>query len=147
MPKTPPKQSFSLKTKVGPGSFKQPYYVWAIAGLGAWYLYSRATSTAPKTAAVGGSDYGYGSASDYGTTPSAAPYDTGAGAGDSGGSFDAGGGALPDSVPLAYSGEPIPVKVTVRRPRRRHNRSPRGTGGTHHTTAPRRHTTHHRRRR
>jgi hypothetical protein len=156
MPKTPPKQSFNLKTKVGPGSFKQPVWVWAIVGVGAYYIYARATSTAPKTTAGGESDYGYGSASDYGMTPSAAPYDAG-GAGSSDGGYDAGtgydasGGAYPESIPLAYSGGAIPVKVTVKRPRRRHNRNPKGTGHTHHDAVshsgrPRRRTGHRRRR-
>lgn len=76
-PKAPPKGKFSLQAKVGPGSFKQPVWVWGIVGIGAYYIYSRATSageaevttTAEDTGYTGYEDTGYGA------------YDSGIGAG------------------------------------------------------------------
>jgi hypothetical protein len=112
-------KGFDLKAKVGPGSFKQPIWVWGVAALGGYYLYRRATqSKATGAEAPAASDYGYESA-----TPA---YDSqGAYASDGGGSAYDGGGASPSSIPLEYSGQPIPVKVTIRRPHRRHQRGPK----------------------
>lgn len=68
----------SLQTKVGPGSFKQPVWVWGIVALGGYYLYRRATEPATTGAEAPGTDSGdyYGS------------YDLGAG----GGGYYGGGG-------------------------------------------------------
>jgi hypothetical protein len=79
------KGKFSLTTKVGPGSFKQPVWIWAAVGVGAWYVYTRATQAAPtpEVAEATGTTYAdtAGYADTYGT------YDSGAGGG-VGGTYD-----------------------------------------------------------
>jgi hypothetical protein len=94
---------FDLKAKVGPGTFKQPVWVWVIVGVGGYYIYKRATG------AVGG-----GAAADSTTTdagyydPGYAPYAGSNGTG-------AGAGGFTDSPPAdPYVGpvpDPLPVPV------------------------------------
>ncbi len=117
-------------------------WVWAVAGVGAVYVYKKATAAqAPATTATT-ADTSYGTDQGY---PAYAGYDSGAGGGGvAGGSYDAGGAAapaatdtgLPTEIPLTYSGGPIPVKVTIKRPHRRHQRHPgkgkRGGRGAHY---------------
>ena len=101
MPKAPPKGKFSLTTKVGPGSFKQPVWIWAAVGVGAWYVYTRATKAAPAPtdAAETGTTY-----ADTAGTDSYGTYDSGAGGG-VGGSYD---NVPPEVAPPA---EEIPPAV------------------------------------
>ncbi len=112
-----------LKRKLGP----LPVWAWALVGVGAVYVYRKATASRVPTADVGaGAQDTYGSyASGY--------QDTGYGGGGGGsqltGSSDGQAAAIdtsgiPESIPLSYEGGPIPVKVTIKRPRRRHNRQP-----------------------
>ncbi len=125
-PKVTPAKGFeaTLKHKLGP----LPVWAWALVGVGAVYVYKRATaSRVPSTEAGGAAtqqDQGYDSYGSY-----ASGYqDTGGGGGATGYSSGAGGAvdtsSIPESIPLAYEGGAIPVKVTIKRPRRRHNRHP-----------------------
>ncbi len=83
---------FSLTTKVGPGSFRQPVWVWAAVGVGAWYVYTRATQTAapagPEPADTGTTYADTAGYDSYGTYDSGGSYGGGAG----------GGGDLPPEV-------------------------------------------------
>jgi hypothetical protein len=93
---------FDLKAKVGPGTFKQPVWVWVVVGVGGYYIYKRATG------AVGG-----GAAADSTTTdagyydPGYAPYAGSNGTGSGAGGFtDNGSGSAPPVDPYV---DPVPV--------------------------------------
>lgn len=103
-----------LTRKTGP----LPNWVWIVVGVGAIYIYKRAT--APKvpaeavtTADSSYGDEGYPAYAGYGGTT---PYDAGgASVSDSG---------IPESIPLTFEGE-IPVNVSIDRGGRRHDRNPK----------------------
>lgn len=75
--KAAPKGKFSLTTKVGPGSFKQPVWVWGVVGIGAYYIYTRATAAQPSTTAEPEADTSYTGYTDTGY----GAYDSGGGGG------------------------------------------------------------------
>jgi hypothetical protein len=105
-----------LTRKTGP----LPNWAWAAIGVGAVYVYKRAT--APKVSAdqTTTSDTGYG-ANDgyplYAGSAGTAPYDAGGASA---------GGSAPSSIPLTFEGS-IPVDVNIARPGRRHDRNPKVT--------------------
>jgi hypothetical protein len=115
-----------LTRKTGP----LPNWAWAAIGVGAVYVYKRATQ--PKVAAdqATTSDEGYGANDGY--PPYAGSSDSGAAPYDAGGSSV--GGSVPESIPLTFEGS-IPVDVSIARPGRRHDRNPKAKHITEKITA------------
>lgn len=121
----------TLKTPVGIGKAKAPFWIVLVAALGAYYVWSRRqASNVTGTAVPTDESATYGDDT-YGTYGAAAPgYDVSGYAGDYGGGYSADGSSYdagstyPDSIPLSYAGGAIPVKVQVGRGGRRHGRGP-----------------------
>jgi len=109
-----------LTRKTGP----LPNWAWIVVGVGAVYVYKRATGAGAPADQVSTSDAAYGANDGYASyTGSGGGYDAGAASYDGGGG---GAGSYPESIPLTFEGS-IPVDVSIARGGRRHDRNPKVT--------------------
>jgi hypothetical protein len=107
-----------LTRKTGP----LPNWVWIVIGVGAVYVYKKATAPEVPAASVTTSDTAY--------EPEDSGYPTYAGYGGTYGGYDAGGasvdtGSIPESIELVAPEGGIPVSVEIGRGGRRHDRNPK----------------------
>jgi hypothetical protein len=105
-----------LTRKTGP----LPNWVWIAIGVGAVYVYKKATAPEAPAASVTTSDTAY----DDGEYPAYAGY------GGTYGGYDAGGGSvdtgsIPESIMLELPEGGIPINVEIDRGGRRHDRNPK----------------------